>query len=468
MSDTWATSGLDLHLDRLGPRVRAGLEARCARRCGPVGWRPGTRLPSSRALAADLGIARNTVAEAYAQLVAEGWLTARQGSGTRVADRRARGGRGHRRRRPRRPRPPALRPAPGLARPLGLPPRRLARRRPPGAGRGAQRGASATATRAAGPSCARRWPTTSARARGVRADPDLIVVCSGFAQGLGLLRQVLRARGATHARRRGVGLRPHRARRRGQRAGRRARCRSTRAAPGSASSAPAAAVLLTPAHQFPIGVRAAPRAPHRGHRLGGRDRRPGDRGRLRRRVPLRPPAGRRPAGARPRPRRLRRHRQQEPRPRACGWAGWCCRPAWSTRCSRPRDWPTAARAALDQLTLAEFIASGALRPACPALAAAPTGGGATGWSPRWRTARPRRASPGIAAGLHALVELPAGQHRGWTLVARAAAAAAWPWRASAATRPPRPPIRPPSGGRLRHPARARLHRRSRAPHRHPR
>src|SRR5262249_60982844 len=42
---------------------------------------------ASRALATDLGIARNTVADCYAQLVAEGWLTARQGSGTRVAER---------------------------------------------------------------------------------------------------------------------------------------------------------------------------------------------------------------------------------------------------------------------------------------------------------------------------------------------------------------------------------------------
>ena len=47
----------------------------------------GTRLPSSRSLAKDLGIARNTVADAYGQLVAEGWLTARQGSGTVVANR---------------------------------------------------------------------------------------------------------------------------------------------------------------------------------------------------------------------------------------------------------------------------------------------------------------------------------------------------------------------------------------------
>jgi GntR family transcriptional regulator/MocR family aminotransferase len=48
---------------------------------------PGTRLPSSRSLAADLGVARNTVADSYAELVAEGWLVARQGSGTSVASR---------------------------------------------------------------------------------------------------------------------------------------------------------------------------------------------------------------------------------------------------------------------------------------------------------------------------------------------------------------------------------------------
>ncbi len=87
MADRWAIAGVDLHLRPLGPRVRAGLEdaLRDAVRDGRLA--PGTRLPSSRALAADLGLARNTVAEAYAQLVAEGWLVARQGSGTRVAGR---------------------------------------------------------------------------------------------------------------------------------------------------------------------------------------------------------------------------------------------------------------------------------------------------------------------------------------------------------------------------------------------
>jgi GntR family transcriptional regulator/MocR family aminotransferase len=45
----------------------------------------GTRLPSSRALAAALGISRGVVLEAYSQLVAEGYLTASQGAPTRVA-----------------------------------------------------------------------------------------------------------------------------------------------------------------------------------------------------------------------------------------------------------------------------------------------------------------------------------------------------------------------------------------------
>ncbi|TSB19038.1 winged helix-turn-helix transcriptional regulator, partial [Streptomyces benahoarensis] len=92
MDNSWATSwdafGRDLHLDLAGPgglRICLMRALREAARTGRLA--PGTRLPSSRTLAADLGIARNTVAEAYADLVAEGWLSARQGSGTRIADR---------------------------------------------------------------------------------------------------------------------------------------------------------------------------------------------------------------------------------------------------------------------------------------------------------------------------------------------------------------------------------------------
>src|SRR5215469_10187566 len=105
MQQSWAIYGIDLHLALAGSRepqsargargsggsrVRAGLEAalRDAVRTGRLA--PGVRLPSSRDLAADLGIARNTVADAYGQLAAEGWLEARSGAGTWVADRPAR------------------------------------------------------------------------------------------------------------------------------------------------------------------------------------------------------------------------------------------------------------------------------------------------------------------------------------------------------------------------------------------
>ena len=45
----------------------------------------GERLPSSRAMAAELGVSRGLVLECYSQLQAEGFLTSRTGSATRVA-----------------------------------------------------------------------------------------------------------------------------------------------------------------------------------------------------------------------------------------------------------------------------------------------------------------------------------------------------------------------------------------------
>jgi GntR family transcriptional regulator/MocR family aminotransferase len=45
---------------------------------------PGSRLPATRALARELGLSRNTVLAAYEQLVAEGYTSARVGSGTTV------------------------------------------------------------------------------------------------------------------------------------------------------------------------------------------------------------------------------------------------------------------------------------------------------------------------------------------------------------------------------------------------
>jgi DNA-binding transcriptional MocR family regulator len=80
--------GLDLHLslDRTAGFVERALETalREAIRSGRL--HPAARLPGSRSLAADLGISRGTVVQAYAQLIAEGWLVGAPGSGTRVAD----------------------------------------------------------------------------------------------------------------------------------------------------------------------------------------------------------------------------------------------------------------------------------------------------------------------------------------------------------------------------------------------
>ncbi|MER7245845.1 PLP-dependent aminotransferase family protein [Kribbella sp. NPDC000426] len=55
-------------------RIRAGL------------LRPDTVMPSTRALAQDLGLSRGVVVEAYQQLVAEGYLVSRAGGYTQVAD----------------------------------------------------------------------------------------------------------------------------------------------------------------------------------------------------------------------------------------------------------------------------------------------------------------------------------------------------------------------------------------------
>src|SRR5579859_5006032 len=52
--------------------------------------RAGERLPSSRELARELGVSRGMVQECYGQLLAEGYLTSRTGSATRVADIRER------------------------------------------------------------------------------------------------------------------------------------------------------------------------------------------------------------------------------------------------------------------------------------------------------------------------------------------------------------------------------------------
>ena len=88
MTETWSSAAgtLDLHLDwkPTARPARALADAlRAAIRSGQLG--PGAVLPSTRALAADLGLARGTVSDVYGDLAAEGYLTIRHGAPTRVA-----------------------------------------------------------------------------------------------------------------------------------------------------------------------------------------------------------------------------------------------------------------------------------------------------------------------------------------------------------------------------------------------
>ncbi|GEP40239.1 GntR family transcriptional regulator [Nocardioides psychrotolerans] len=77
---------LIVDLDRAGP-IPLGVQLSGQVRSRITGGllAPGERLPSSRALARELGVARSVTEQAYAQLVAEGWLEGRHGSGTYVA-----------------------------------------------------------------------------------------------------------------------------------------------------------------------------------------------------------------------------------------------------------------------------------------------------------------------------------------------------------------------------------------------
>jgi GntR family transcriptional regulator/MocR family aminotransferase len=267
MTDSWANSaagppsafGADLHLELQGPGLRAGLTdaLREAVRSGRLV--PGTRLPSSRSLAADLGIARNTVADSYAELVAEGWLTAQQGSGTRVA----------RRAEPRRAASaPATRPAQRRPTYVLLPgPPDLAEFPRAQWLKAARRALTAAPHDAFGYGDALgqvelRTALTDylARARGVYAEPERIVICSGFHHGLTLMAQALRARRVRAVAvesygldlyrdlltRAGLRIPPLYVDEHGARTEDLARSRGV------------GAVLLTPAHQHPIGVALCP------------------------------------------------------------------------------------------------------------------------------------------------------------------------------------------------------------------
>ncbi|MFE1875398.1 PLP-dependent aminotransferase family protein [Streptomyces sp. NPDC059496] len=245
--------GADLHLELPagGARRTALAQAlRSAVRSGRLAG--GTRLPPYRTLAADLGLARNAVADAYAELVAEGWFTARQGSGTLVAEGVATTD------------APAATAGPAPDRPRhdllqGKPdPASF----PRGAwGASARRALAEAPTEAFGPGDPQGRPELRralagylSRARGVRCGPENIVICSGFANGLRLLTSVRPRDWAVesyglpfhHGILQAAGVHPHPVTvdEDGAR---------TMELPSRART-----LLLTPAHQFPTGGRLLP------------------------------------------------------------------------------------------------------------------------------------------------------------------------------------------------------------------
>ncbi|MFI6497510.1 PLP-dependent aminotransferase family protein [Nonomuraea typhae] len=193
MQKHWASSQVDLlvELPAAGGR-RAALEHALREAVRARRLAPGALLPSTRALAAQLGLSRGTVSAAYDQLIAEGHLTARPGSGTRVA-----------------PAAETPGPAPADARPRPDPVLHDLRPGRPDLSAFPAR-AWLTATRrvlagsltgvfAAGdpqgrPELRAALAAYLGRARGVLASPDQIVVTAGFYQGLALISRVLDGR----------------------------------------------------------------------------------------------------------------------------------------------------------------------------------------------------------------------------------------------------------------------------------
>jgi GntR family transcriptional regulator/MocR family aminotransferase len=150
-----------------------------------------TRLPSTRALAGTLGVSRGVVTEAYGQLAAEGYLSTRQGAPVRVA------GVVHGVERP---------PAGSLQRHYaydfhpGLPdlagfPREAWMRSLRAALRNSPLDALGYGDPRGDPRLRETLAEHLGRVRGCDADPEHMVVCTGFMQGFSLLCRALRGRG---------------------------------------------------------------------------------------------------------------------------------------------------------------------------------------------------------------------------------------------------------------------------------
>ncbi|MFE9688195.1 PLP-dependent aminotransferase family protein [Micromonospora sp. NPDC005806] len=260
----WADFGVDLHLelDASGGR-RAGLETALREAIRDGRLPPSTRLPATRTLAAELGLSRGTVSAAYDQLVAEGWLVARIGAGTEVSPLR-------------RAAPPPAAPPPGPT-----PFRYDLRPGSPDVGlfpvtawlRAIRRALAVASSDAYGYGDPRGRPELRAalasylgRARGVLADPERIVVTTGYVQALVLLTTVLRDGGTPTVAMEDPGLAFHRevVRRHGGTVlplpvdERGARTDLL----GAGALAGVGAAVVTPAHQYPTGVTLHPSRRH--------------------------------------------------------------------------------------------------------------------------------------------------------------------------------------------------------------
>jgi GntR family transcriptional regulator/MocR family aminotransferase len=237
--------------------VRAQLEQelRSAIRAGQL--LPGNEVPSSRVLAKDLGVSRGLVVEAYEQLLAEGYLTARRGSATTVAAHRP-----HVERGAAAVETPAPRPRhdfrPGVP-DVSMFPRRAWLRSVRRVVNSADPAVFAYPD-VRGPAAIRSALSEYLnRARGTVARPDRVLTCNGFTQGFRLVCQVLRERGVKAVAVEDPAHREH------HQAVREAGLKTLPIAVDDRGlvveqlkRTDAAAVLLTPAHQFPTGAVLAP------------------------------------------------------------------------------------------------------------------------------------------------------------------------------------------------------------------
>ncbi len=152
----------------------------------------GARLPSTRGLARELGVSRGVVTEAYGQLSAEGYLETRQGAAVRVA-RAVRAAVPHVAARSLLPSfayhfHPGLPDLAGFPRDRWLRSLRAAWRESPlgAVGYGDPRGV---------PRLREVLGEYLARVRGAAADPENMMICTGFMQGFSIVCRLLAARG---------------------------------------------------------------------------------------------------------------------------------------------------------------------------------------------------------------------------------------------------------------------------------